>query len=130
MKEFDVATMPWAMQPTKLIKSLQVAASVPHDPKARSSTDYDLTKLDLDLSLFQRLLLRFLIPKARQAVVNRELAKSATIRAIHKVRLALHHLAELLVEEGRLPEKNLLFFLELDEINQLIKTRNPAITAR
>lgn len=78
----------------------------------------------------QKLLLRILVPYARQAVVNREIAKSAIIRAVHKVRLAFHHLADLMVDEGRIPEKQLIFFMELDEIYRLIKTRNPTITAR
>ncbi|XP_003745867.2 uncharacterized protein LOC100899715 [Galendromus occidentalis] len=130
VKEFDVAAEPWIMRPLKLIKSLQVAARVVHEPKARADTEYDLNELGLELSLPQRLLLRFLVPRARQAVVNREIAKSALIRSIHQIRIALNFLADLMVEEGRLPERELLLFLELDEIHQLIKTRNPSLVAR
>lgn len=123
-------TETWAMQPTKLIKTLQLAAKLPHEPKQPAAADCDLDKLDVQLTTLQKLLLKYLVPRARQGIANREIAKSAIIRSIHKVRIALYHLADLMVEEGRLPERRLLFFMGFDEIHQLIESRNPAIVSR
>ncbi|KAM7310658.1 hypothetical protein ISCGN_007566 [Ixodes scapularis] len=45
-------------------------------------------------------------------------------------RTALRHLASQMVAEGRLPEADVLFFLTLPEIEQLLATRSPKLVAK
>lgn len=131
VKEMDVFVKPWAMEPTKLVRTLQMAASVQHDPKQESKHDFNLSDLGkIKLSFLQKQMLNFFVPRARRAVANREIAKSALCRAIHKIRLAIYRLADLMVCEGRLPHRELVFFLNFDEICRLIATRSPSIVAR
>ncbi|OQR78434.1 putative phosphoenolpyruvate synthase-like [Tropilaelaps mercedesae] len=131
VKELDVFTEPWAMSPIKLVKTLLIAASVPHDPKPPQSSAYDLDRLtNIELNFIQKLLLEFFIPRARRAIINREVVKSAAIQVIHKLRLAINRLADLMVSEGRLPHRELLFFLTFDEIRRLIATRSSTILTR
>lgn len=127
VKEFDVYTKPWGMDPSSLIISLKAAAKAPSSNDKTHTEEWTLEKLPYSLTPLQRLLLKFLIPRARVAVARRETAKSACIRMIHKLRLAFIELANQMVREGRIPEPDLLFFMTFEEIGQVLKTRSPAI---
>lgn len=131
VKEFDVFVEPWCMKPGKLVENLQRAACTPHSRREPIPANPDLTHVaGLSLTRTQTIYLRWLLWRAREAVVRREIAKSACIRVIHKLRLAVNRLADSMVSEGRLPHRELVFFLSFDELRQLIATRNPALVTR
>lgn len=69
-------------------------------------------------------------PKARAAVEAREATKSAAVRVIHQLRLLCLQLAQRMVEEGRLPSAELLFFLTYEEIGVLLRTRSPELVLK
>jgi len=75
-------------------------------------------------SIFRQIL-RLMLPWYENTVKRRELTKAAYIQIIHDFRLAFRHLGKLLVQESILPEVDLLYFLSLWEIGQIIQTRNP-----
>ncbi|XP_064460583.1 rifampicin phosphotransferase-like [Ornithodoros turicata] len=130
VKEFDVYTKPWGMEPSSLIASLKAAATAPSTTENRTTAEWTLDNLSYNLTIFQRLLLNFLLPRARTAVAGRETAKSATVRMIHKFRVAFIQLANQMVREGRIPEPDILFFMTFEEIGQLLETRSPTIAAK
>lgn len=52
------------------------------------------------------------------------------IKVVDWVRQTSLHLGKFMVEEGMLPHKELLFFLTLEEINELILTRKPGLVPK
>ncbi|GIY30571.1 phosphoenolpyruvate synthase [Caerostris extrusa] len=60
----------------------------------------------------------------------REAGKSLTIKSFDHWRKGYRRLGKLMVSEGRLPDQDLIFFLTLDEIDDLLKTRSPCIISR
>ncbi|XP_070387389.1 rifampicin phosphotransferase-like [Dermacentor albipictus] len=130
VKELDVYTKPWSLDPSSLVKSLKVAAASPQVEQKASSTSWDVSKVPHKLSTFQRVLLKFVAPKARAAVEAREVAKSAAVRVVHQLRLLCHQLSLRMVHEGRLPSPELLFFLTYEEIGILLRTRTPELVLK
>ncbi|XP_049522312.1 putative phosphoenolpyruvate synthase isoform X1 [Dermacentor silvarum] len=130
VKEFDVYTKPWSLDPSSLVKSLKTAASAPETDKRPPSTPWDPSKLPYKLTTLQRLILKLVIPKARGAVAARETAKSAVVRTIHQMRLVCQQLAQRMVREGRLPSADLLFFLTFEEIGLLLNSRAAELVLR
>ncbi|OQR66194.1 putative phosphotransferase yvkC-like, partial [Tropilaelaps mercedesae] len=127
-KEFDFYSRPWIMNPLPLIRSIQ--------GYVRSATDVEKTeRITLDALerrpgfIYKRLLNMFL-PRAQMAVYAREAMKSAVVKCIHELRLALWEIGDSLRREGRLPEAELIFFLTLDEAHRLAQDRDPNIVSR
>ncbi|KAL1480728.1 hypothetical protein MTO96_050786, partial [Rhipicephalus appendiculatus] len=74
--------------------------------------------------------LKLVAPKARAAVGAREAAKSSAVRVVHQLRLLCHQLSQRMVQEGRLPSPELLFFLTYEEIGVLLQTRSPELVLK
>ncbi|CAN7984382.1 unnamed protein product, partial [Ixodes hexagonus] len=130
VKEFDLYTKPWCMDPSSLVKSLRAAAMAPKSTAQKEANTWDLSKLPYKLTVVQKLLLKMLIPRARVAVASRETSKSALVRTIHKLRTVCMRLADQMVLEGRIPTPDLLYFLSFEEIGILLATRSPSLVLK
>ncbi|XP_040071440.1 putative phosphoenolpyruvate synthase [Ixodes scapularis] len=126
IKEFDVLTLTWELDPEPLIKILQDGASREETTTKESAP----AELITPLNFWRRHALRILVPQTKRAVANREGGKALVVRSIHIFRLALRKLGRKMVEEGRLPDPDLVFQLEMDELHRLLKTRSPALVLR
>lgn len=60
-------------------------------------------------------------------VANREQTKSHLILGIHKQRIAMRRLGELLVRQWMLPDVDTVFFFRLEELQRFIETRDPVL---
>ncbi|GFY37324.1 probable phosphoenolpyruvate synthase [Trichonephila inaurata madagascariensis] len=131
LREFDVKSITWGMDPKLLVKLLQnLAGTSKGDTKKEKSIDAIFSELNVPLSFMSKCYLRFVLPQCRRGVRRREFSKSLTIKCFDHWRQGFRHLAKLMVSEGRLPEEDLLFFLTYDEINDLLETRSPSIISR
>jgi pyruvate,water dikinase len=72
----------------------------------------------------------YLTKQSRAGVYNREYTKSRYIKTVDIFKDAYSHMAELLVNEGALPEKDLVYFLTHKELGDLIVNRKPALVKR
>ncbi|KFM70975.1 putative phosphoenolpyruvate synthase, partial [Stegodyphus mimosarum] len=133
LKECDVHSVPWGSEPKSLVKLLQsMAGSVCHDAEKRQTDDTAevFSQLSVPLGFFSRLLLKFLLPMSRRGVQNREMTKSILVKVVDEWRKAFRHLAKLMVSEGRIPDADILYFMTLQEIKDLLDTRSPKILVR
>ncbi|XP_049518677.1 putative phosphoenolpyruvate synthase [Dermacentor silvarum] len=130
VKEFDLYTKPWSLDPSSLVKSLKAAARAPQVEQGEPAASRDLSTITDRLSTPRRIMLKLVTPKARGGVAAREVAKSASVRVVHQLRLVCHQLALRMVHEGRLPSSDLLFFLTFEEIGILLRTRNPELVLK
>ncbi|XP_076364224.1 rifampicin phosphotransferase-like [Tachypleus tridentatus] len=133
VKEFDVNSIPWGADPKPLVKNIQsLIGQISHEVTEKNEISFEraISKLQVSLSWWQKWMLRFLLPRVRNGVRLREASKSFLIKAFNVFRQAYDHLATLMVNEGRLPDPRLLFFLTHEEIGQLLQTRSAKLVAK
>lgn len=127
IKEFDLMTETWGLNPKSLISVLQSMASNPssyYDEATNTAANdgCDWMKGFENCKPSKLRALKFAVPKCRQTVVARETTKSLLIKTIHLFRLAYRRLAHLLVLDGKLPDDGLVFYLTHQEIGDLIRS--------
>ncbi|XP_042908698.1 rifampicin phosphotransferase-like isoform X4 [Parasteatoda tepidariorum] len=133
LKEFDLRQKTWGTDPTTLIqllKNLAGSSSKKVTNKKEENFNQTLKDLGINVGLKTRLTLKYLISRSRQGVQTRELSKSLLIKTQDEWRKGYYHLAKLMVSEGRIPDEDLLFFMTVDEIREILETRSPKIIAR
>ncbi|XP_071036797.1 rifampicin phosphotransferase isoform X4 [Parasteatoda tepidariorum] len=132
LKEFDVYSTPWGQDQKIFVKLLKTLSSCTKEETENSDDDYSkiFSELRVPLNVLNRLLLRFAIPNCRRGVRAREYSKSLSIKSMDNWRKGYRHLAKLMVSEGRIPDKDLIYFMALDEIRDLLQTRYPKIITR
>ncbi|KAL5006743.1 hypothetical protein ScPMuIL_015549 [Solemya velum] len=133
VREAELREKSWRREPTKLIKVLKTiikTKSYNRKEKRNISVSAAIDKLKTPLSFFNRFLLKMFVPKARKSVGQREWGKSVAVKMMNVFKEAYWKLADLMLQEGRLPEKDLIFFLTHKEIGKLLKTRSPKLITR
>lgn len=117
IRELCVREAGWVDEPLKLIVTMQVSVS------ARLQGNYAPRNVaKVDFSSLSRAL-RTLLPIAHNAVRRREHTKSILVMVTHRLKRGYRHLAKLLVEEGHLPDTDLVFFFRHKELIEF--TANP-----
>lgn len=131
VKEFDIYSKTWRMDPLPLMKILQ--NSVGKTVKVREKqmdTKLLLNKIKSPLTKGQKRILQFVLPRCRKAVEYRETTKSLVIKVIDSFREAFNHLGQLLVNEGKLFNKEHIFFFTLEELDIFLKTRSARLLSK
>ncbi|XP_029466480.1 uncharacterized protein LOC115096075 [Rhinatrema bivittatum] len=72
----------------------------------------------------------FLVRKAREGVARREHSRALTVKAGDVFKSAYWALAQHMLDEGFLPDEDLLFFLTHSEIGEVLQQRPPALILR
>lgn len=132
VKELDLCSLSWSLDPRPLIESLQRMVGHLTDNRVKEdiSIEQAINSLQTEVKESTKRALRFLLPLCREAVVNREATKSILTKVIDGFRKAYLKLGQLMVSEARLPEADLIFFLKHQEIEQLISNRSPALISK
>ncbi len=119
IRELCVREKGWIDEPEKLIVTMQVSVS------ARLQGSYRARKADKVALHELPKLLQKALPVAHNAIRRREHTKSMLVLVTHRLKRGYRHLAKLLVQEGHLPDEDLVFFFTHDELNDF--TRRPTI---
>ncbi|XP_077868364.1 rifampicin phosphotransferase-like, partial [Saccoglossus kowalevskii] len=131
IREAEMRLPSWHMDASTVIPIIQTMLKHPHGSNRKETTIEDaIGKLKSPVSFIGKYFLRWILPRARKAVGWRESGKSLAVKVSDHVKGAYWKLAELLTREGRIPDKDLLFFFTHQEIGVLIKTRNPSLVAK
>nr|XP_022308655.1 uncharacterized protein LOC111114583 [Crassostrea virginica]XP_022308656.1 uncharacterized protein LOC111114583 [Crassostrea virginica]XP_022308657.1 uncharacterized protein LOC111114583 [Crassostrea virginica] len=133
IREAELMEKSWETNPERLVQVLKKIIKMKayeERPKSAFSEKDTITNLKTPLTNGEKRSLRFILPRARRAVGEREFGKSLCVKVADKFKQAYWRLAEKMCEEGRLPEKDLLFFLTHREIGQLLETRSPKLLTR
>lgn len=123
IKELELRQPEWREDPTPLIRSLQVplrqrgsGRAAPNRPDRTPSP-----KVGRAVALLARM--------ARQAVRSREETKSGLVTVVTRFKAAYRNLAEILVREGRLPDRDAVFFLTHEELGRLARNAETGLAA-
>lgn len=131
-KEFDMSNTTWGMQPGLVIDMLQAILKFTEDVDSLGKTNVVnsmtptelVSKLKNKPSSVAAVILRNMIGRSQKAVQNREQTKSNLISVNHEFRLGFRYLGLMMTKEGYLPQQDLIFFLNVQEIEQLFKSRD------
>ncbi len=124
-RELCVRDLSWGDDPTPLVQSMQAAVQA----RLLTGTQREVSTAEIDLSGLSRGL-KWILPKAHNAIRRREHTKSLLVETTHRFKLAFRHLGQLLEAEGALPESDLVFFLSLEELPAFIAHPDPAVVRR
>ncbi|KAJ0182691.1 hypothetical protein K1T71_002060 [Dendrolimus kikuchii] len=125
--EFDLSTKPWILAPEDMMKVLQSLKPTDHvAPKHKTDAEV-VASLKTPQKNSTRKALSWVIPLCRRTVRHREGTKAHFILAIHKIRLALLKLGDLMVQQWYLPNRDLVFFFRIIELRKYLQTRDPAL---
>ncbi|KAG8194956.1 hypothetical protein JTE90_021417 [Oedothorax gibbosus] len=133
LREFDIHSKTWLTDPSTLIQILQNKVGKQNKDKIENGTeDYKalISSLKTPLKPAMSFLMKMLIPMSRKSVQNRECTKSLAMRGLNEWRKGYNRLARLMVKEGRIPDEDLLFFMTVEDIKELLETRSPRVIAR
>lgn len=121
IREGELREPDWAEDPRPLVMSVQAAMNAPA-PAPRASAGRLPWRLRWRLAPF--------LPRAREAIRLRERAKSALVRCLRRLAGLYRAVGDALVEEGRLPERDLVFFLTRAEVGRLVAAPDPSLGRR
>ncbi|KAK8385002.1 hypothetical protein O3P69_014516 [Scylla paramamosain] len=134
LKELDLYSLSWRVNPHSLLTTLQVMTRYPtgdtRAPRPPVDRDELLDQFSSPMSRGTRRALRFMVPKCQESVVLREATKSLLIRVIDGLRIGYRELGMALVSEGRLPNPDLVFFLTHSELGQLVSVPSPSLVMK
>ncbi|MDG2046448.1 MAG: PEP/pyruvate-binding domain-containing protein [Halioglobus sp.] len=115
----------WRDDPSPLVQSMQASVHARFVTGGRKS----LATANIDLSSLSRGL-RWVLPKAHNAIRRREHTKSQLVEVAHRFKSAFRHLGKLLQEEGILPDADLVNFFSVKELPGFVARPEPAAVDR
>jgi pyruvate,water dikinase len=129
IRETELRERDWQEDPRPLVLNLQRAARVPRTAPAARKED-GAKEVLARLSPGARGFLGWMLPRAREGVVLRERSKSLSVRYLRQLRHGYLDIARQLVEQGRLPDEDLVFFVTHDELGRLVRGEDRALVRR
>jgi rifampicin phosphotransferase len=105
----------WSDDPSPLIQSMQAAvharlATGGHRPMHTQAIEWSSLSRGL----------RWILPKAHDAIRRREHTKSQLVDVAHRFKRGFAHLGKLLVEEGALPDADLVNFFSVAQLQDFV----------
>ncbi len=115
----------WSDDPAPLIQSMQAAVHA----RLVTGGHRPLHTQDIDWSSLSRGL-RWILPRAHNAIRRREHTKSQLVDAAHRFKRGFRHLGKLLQEEGALPDADLINFFSTWELPAFVASPSTAAVDR
>ena len=124
IKEAELRSKAWKNDQISLMKYLKVILRSDYEIK---EDKFELKPLIKDFKSSIRSALNYIIPNARQAVIDREYSKSRIIKVIDRFKDQYIKLSIILKENKIIPDEDLIYFLTHKEIGDLINGDNSLI---
>jgi phosphohistidine swiveling domain-containing protein len=124
-RELCVRDPAWSDDPAPLIQSMQAAVHA----RLVTGGHRPLLTPQIDWSSLSRGL-RWILPKAHDAIRRREHTKSRLVDVAHRFKRGFRHLGTLLQAEGKLPDADLVNFFSMAELPAFIAHAEPAAVTR
>ncbi len=115
----------WGDDPSTLIQSMQAAVHA----RLVTGGHRQLHTVGIDWPSLSRGL-RWILPRAHNAIRRREHTKSQLVQVAHHFKLGFRRLGELLASEGRLPDADLVHFFSFDELPDFVVAPSATAVAR
>jgi pyruvate,water dikinase len=123
-RELDLREKAWVDQPEKLVLTLQATVT------ARLGGNEQSTGQSAGHAAPTGFALRWLLPKAHNAIRRRERTKSLLVEATQRLKRGYRHLGNLLRSEGHLADSDQVFFFTHEELRGLCERPSPNMAER
>jgi len=123
-RELCVRDPSWGDDPAPLVQSMQAAVHA----RAVTGGHRELAVEQIEWSELGRGL-RWVLPKAHNAIRRREHTKSRLVDVAHRFQLAYRHLGHVMASEGLLPDADLVHFFTTSELPAFIADPSPQAVA-
>ena len=130
VREAELHEIPWEENPLQLVQMLQTRVRSGARVHTHETVSKKSQEILSSLKPLQRLIINSILSSARLAVSRREITKSASIKVLHKLRVAWQKYAELLVQEGLLNDTDQVYYLTHEEIGKMIIDYSPSWRAK
>jgi len=123
IREAEFRSRGWEEEPEVIIRNIRELLRKPESPGAASA---GIRRFPIDDFLKEipggsgRRAVKWALNQSRNAVRERELSKSLSIRVHHRFKKELRYIAALLKKQNRLPDEDLIYFLTQSEMRDLI----------
>ncbi|KAG5679828.1 hypothetical protein PVAND_009366 [Polypedilum vanderplanki] len=126
LNEFDLIAKTWEMCPEEVINMIKTTLNFPSQSIDKKKIEIDdiMSQIKTPLTRMRYKILKKMISRCHKGVRLREEAKSKLIDAVNEIRRAVIYLSQKMVNEGLLPDKELIFHLQFKEIKSLIQNRD------
>jgi pyruvate,water dikinase len=128
IRELDFRERDWSEDPLPLVQSLQRIVS--SHPVRKSEWTGAAQAVLAELPWGARRLIALLLPRAHAEVVERERSKSFSVWLARQLKRGYVDFARCLVQQGRLPDPDLVFFFEHRELERLAQGLEPGLVRR
>jgi len=126
VREAELHEKPWEENPLQLVQMLQTRVRSGAREHTHERSLLKAQEILSGLKPMQRIIIKSFLNNARTAVSRREITKSASIKLLHRIRIAYQHFAELLVQKGLLNDNDQVYYLTHEEIGKMIKDNSPS----
>jgi pyruvate,water dikinase len=130
VREAELHEKPWEENPIQLVQMLQTRIKSGVKVHSHEGPHKKTTEILSELKIWQSIVIKSFLSSARISVSRREITKSASIKILHKIRIAWQHFAELLVNKGLLNDADQVYYLTQEEIGQMIIDYSPSWRAK
>lgn len=136
LNELDYISIPWYMEPEKIVEMIKsnlkvsVEGSSPISESKTTTNAEIIESMKSSMNTIAKFFFKKLLPKCQRGVQLREKAKSKLVFCTNETRRILFYLGKKMVNEGFLPDKDLVFHMTFNEIKDLIKNRNGKTVAK
>ncbi|GMR62066.1 hypothetical protein PMAYCL1PPCAC_32261, partial [Pristionchus mayeri] len=132
--EVDFISKTWSDHPELLLHTVKGMVANPSTLKSGETyADIDTTfdsLRTLKVAGAKRWFMKLLLRQSHRAVALREECKNYVVQGSGNMRANIHVLGKQLVEQGYLPEFDLIFFFTIPELHEFIESRAPRLISR
>lgn len=130
IRESELREKTWEEDPLQLIHLVQTTAGINRSNSARPDSEQRIQEVLKKVPPVNRMIIRAILPGARNAVARREISKSLSIKIISIIRKGYQVLAEKMVKSGLLEDTDQIYFLTHEEIGRLIRAKDKSLVQK
>jgi len=131
IREAELRNKSWSDDKDAFIKYLKtVLSSGKIETEQKQLSDFRQIFKELGFRRSKIRMLVYFTRQAREGVKNREFSKSQLIKVLDRFKKAYTELAQKLVQDGKLPDEDAVFFLTHQEIGTLVKEANSTLVKK
>ncbi|XP_050419567.1 uncharacterized protein LOC126832726 isoform X2 [Adelges cooleyi] len=124
VQELDLGSETWSTDPDRLYCCLRTLLLIEnHQPRIEETQNPQPHKDNVPGGFFRKYCSSYLLTRYQTSILCREQSKDLLVSTTHKLRLCYLKLGRMLVDEGKMTDPKLLFFMSQHELQTVCKHR-------
>lgn len=135
--EMEISSKSWSEQPEQVVEMVKAnlkfkktLQDFDHHAASVLPVNEILLKIKTPMTFFKKLMMKFWIPRVIRGVEYRETSKALWVTGFSEMRKSIHLMGKMMVNEGLLPDAELVYHLKIDEHYRLMNERDGRLVAK